>query len=158
MDLSENLMPLAPLLGTWKGSGAGEYPTIDSFEYTEELTFTNIGKPFLLYVQRTWSPTGTPMHTETGYVRMPSPGIVEMTLAQPTGQSELLEGTWEEENGGFRIVLDGRVLNTASAKVVDATKRAYTFIPGSLRTMFAMAAVGLPMTHHLASDLEPTAN
>lgn len=155
MDLSENLLPLAPLVGTWRGSGAGEYPTIDSFEYTEEVTFTNIGKPFLLYVQKTWSPAGAAMHTETGYLRMPTRGVVEMTLAQPTGQSELLEGTWEEENGGFRMALEGRILNTATAKTVDATKRVYTYLPGSLRTMFAMAAVGVPMKHHLASELAP---
>lgn len=157
MDLAENLRPLAPLLGTWTGSGAGEYPTIDPFTYTEELTFTNIGKPFLLYMQKTWSPTGAPMHTETGYLRMPALDVVELILAQPTGQTELLEGTWAAEGDGFRIVLDGAIVNSASAKTVDATKRAYTLRPGSLSTMFAMAAVGVPMKHHLASTLEPAA-
>ncbi len=163
MDLSQNLQPLAPLLNVWKGLGAGEYPTIDSFEYSEELTFTDIGKPFLLYVQRTWSPQGSPMHTETGYVRMPALGVVEMTLAQPTGQTELLEGTWEQTSDGFTVRLEGRIQNSASAKVVDATKREYVFSAAapegdgaSLTTRFAMAAVGEPMTHHLASRLRST--
>lgn len=160
MDLSENLRPLSPLLGVWKGHGAGEYPTIDSFEYSEELTFTDIGKPFLLYAQRTWSPQGAAMHTETGFVRMPAPGVVEVTLAQPTGQTELLEGTWEHTSDGFTIQLVGRILNSTSAKTVDATRREYVFSAaageaagGSLATSFAMAAVGEPMTHHLASEL-----
>lgn len=156
--LAKNLRPLAPLVGVWQGPGAGEYPTIEAFAYTEELTFTDVGKPFLAYVQRTWSPAGAPLHTESGFLRMPAPGVVEMTLAQPTGQTELLEGTWEETDHGFRMLLSGRVSNSASAKVVEATEREYILrAPPAARrgltTRFAMAAVGLAMTHHLASDL-----
>lgn len=153
MDLSQNLVPLAPLVGTWLGPGAGEYPTIDPFEYTEELEFADIGKPFLAYRQRTWSPTGAAMHTEAGFVRMPSPGVVEITLAQPTGQTELLEGTWEETAAGFRILLAGQIVNSATAKLVEATEREYVLAADVLTTRFAMAAVGEPLTHHLASDL-----
>lgn len=161
MELAENLRALAPLVGTWKGPGAGEYPTIEAFTYTEELRFTDVGKPFLAYMQRTWSGSGSPLHTESGFLRMPAPGVVEMTLAQPTGQTELLEGAWEETSDGFRMSLGGRVSNSASAKVVEATEREYVLSQrpgeaapqGVLTTRFAMAAVGLPMTHHLASRL-----
>lgn len=155
MDLAQNLTPLKSLVGTWAGNGQGEYPTIEPFSYTEELTFTNIGKPFLVYVQKTWSPKGDAMHTETGYLRMPAPGIVELVLAQPTGQSELLEGTFEADGDGFRIKLEGKIMNTSTAKTVDATERTYIYAPGSLTTRFGMAAVGVPMSHHLSSSLSP---
>lgn len=160
MALLENLRPLAPLVGTWRGPGAGEYPTITPFEYSEELTFTSTGKPFLVYQQRTWSPAGAPMHTESGFLRMPSPGVVEMTLAQPTGQTELLEGTWEATADGFQMQLTGTVVNSATAKTVDATTREYVLSgagsDAELLTRFAMAAVGQPMTHHLSSELRPS--
>ena len=68
-----------------RGPGRGEYPTIEPFEYTEELTYTDVGKPFLHYVQRTWSPAGEPMHVETGYVRVPGHDMIELILALPTG-------------------------------------------------------------------------
>ena len=34
----------------------GEYPTIEPFDYEEELTFEHVGDAFLLYEQRSWSP------------------------------------------------------------------------------------------------------
>ena len=153
MELHAQLEPLKALIGTWRGNGAGHYPTITSFEYTEELTFTNVGKPFLVYQQETWSPTGSPMHIETGYLRHPAPGVIEFVLAQPTGQTELAEGTITESDGGFTISLQARIMNAGTAKTVDATEREYTLSGDGLVTSFGMAAVGQPMGNHLRSQL-----
>ena len=153
MTLHPDLEAVAALLGTWRGEGSGEYPTIDPFEYTEELTFTDLGKPFLHYVQRTWSPAGAPMHTETGYLRVADGTSVELVLAQPTGQTELAEGPLAPTADGFAGTLDSRVVNAASAKPVEATRRHLVLAGDVLTTRFAMAAVGVPLTHHLASEL-----
>lgn len=156
MELHEQLEPLKAFIGTWRGTGFGHYPTITSFEYTEELTFTNVGKPFLVYQQRTWSPTGSPMHVETGYLRHPSPGIIEFILAQPTGQTELAEGTIETSPVGLTISLQARIMNSSTAKTVDATTREYRLVGDDLITSFGMAAVGEPMGNHLKSQLQRT--
>ena len=148
-----NLTPVASLLGTWKGEGAGSYPTIDDFSYYEEITFTDVGKPFLPYVQKTRGPSGAPMHTETGYLRVPGDGTAEFVLAQPTGQTELCEGTVHTD--GDTVVLEFRssLLNSATAKQVSSTHRRYEFVGDTVTATFAMAAVGQPMTHHLRSQL-----
>lgn len=151
--LAPNLAPLAALLGTWKGDGAGTYPTIDDFSYTEELTFTDVGKPFLHYIQRTWAPNGSPMHTETGYLRAPRDGVAEFVLAQPTGQAELCEGTVVAEADTVVVEFDSRVVGTATAKEVVTTRRRYEIAGDRMVTTFAMAAVGVPLTHHLRSEL-----
>ena len=151
MTLHPGLSAVAGLIGTWRGEGAGEYPTIDPFAYTEEVTFSDVGKPFLHYMQRTWSPAGAPMHTETGYRRLVDGSSVEFVLAQPTGQAELAEGPLAATADGFTCELASRVSNSASAKQVDGTERRIELAGDVLTTHFAMAAVGVPMTHHLKS-------
>ena len=154
MPLHPALKPVSGLIGTWRGAGRGKYPTIDPFEYTEEVTFAEAGKPFLVYVQKTWSPEGTPMHTETGYLRVSDGSAMEFVLSQPTGQTELAEGTLIPSADGFSCELQSRVMNSASAKQVDETRRTIELAGDVLTTSFAMAAVGVPMTHHLSSVLQ----
>ncbi|WP_231445556.1 FABP family protein [Brevibacterium zhoupengii] len=145
---------LQPLIGTWRGTGSGHYPTIEPFSYTEELVFRDVGKPFLVYQQRTSSPEGHPMHMETGFLRSPTPLSVEFVLAQPTGHTELAEGTLTSTEDGLVLELQSpQVLVAASAKSVQATARTYRLTNDQLSVDFSMAAVGATMTHHLHSDL-----
>lgn len=153
MDLHPALQPLAQLVGTWEGSGEGEYPTIRGFGYVEEISFTNIGKPFLEYRQRTWNANDVLMHVETGYLRVPSPDRVEFVVAVPTGQVELAEGTLEVSEGEIRLLLEAQVLNTSSAKPVEASARTYTLAGDSLSTTFDMASMGHRLQRHLTSYL-----
>ena len=66
-DVHAALGPLAALVGTWRGEGAGHYPTIADFRYREEATFGHDGRPVLRYAQRTWRlEEDLPMHVEAG--------------------------------------------------------------------------------------------
>jgi hypothetical protein len=146
---------LAPLVGTWEGSGSGEYPTIDDFAYSESITFTHVGKPFLAYTQRTKHPdTGAPMHSETGYLRVPRPGSLEIVMAQPTGLAEIYEGA--VVGGDAPLVIDVRstsISSTTSAKEVTITERTISVVGDDLHYTFRMAAVGQPLQHHLSATL-----
>jgi hypothetical protein len=156
MELHPALAELAPLIGTWRGEGRGEYPTIAPFDYGEEVVVTPArGKPYLVYEQRTFSlATGAPMHRETGYWRGVGPGRVEVVLAHPFGAVEVLEGTVAD---GVLRLASTSVRTTSSAKAIERIERDVEVAGEDLRYVVRMAAVGLPLQHHLAATLHRVA-
>ncbi|OKH85766.1 hypothetical protein EB75_15855 [Mycobacterium sp. ST-F2] len=153
-DLHPDVAVLAPLLGTWAGTGSGEYPTIASFDYLEEVTFGHVGKPFLAYSQKTRAADdGRPLHAETGYLRAPAPGRIEWVLAHPTGITEVLQGTISTDGEFVLDLATTDIGRTDSAKEVDALRRWFRLDGDTLSYNVRMAAVGIPLRHHLAAVL-----
>lgn len=148
------LEPISSLLGTWRGSGRGVYPTIENFAYEEEAIFGHTGRPFLVYSQRTWHPdTQRPMHSETGFVRILEDGSVEIVISHAFGVAELGEGTVIE--AGFETTSTS-LTSTATAKKVDAVTRRYELNDGALRYSIGMAFGGHPLQGHLEATLHRT--
>ena len=161
MDLHPDCAPLAFLIGTWKGTGSGDYPTIDPFRYREEVVFGHVGKPFLAYSQKTrHADTGEPLHAETGYLRAVGADQVEFAIVQPSGIVEMHVGSVQEKV--LQLSLHS-VQTTPAAKSVTDVRRevrvdaASSGDPVLVYDVF-MAAVGQPMTHHLRAELlqQPT--
>ncbi len=143
------------LLGTWVGEGKGDYPTVASFAYGEEVRFWHVGKPFLAYSQRTWSlDDGRPLHSEAGYWRPQPGGRVELVLAIPSGHVEVEEGTVS----GTTMSLTSRLVGaTSSAKEVTGLTRHVAVDGDRLTYVVSMAAVGQPLQEHLTATLTRTA-
>jgi hypothetical protein len=153
-----DLETLRFLLGRWEGAGIGGYPTIESFRFGQEISFSHNGKPFLIYTSRTWrldeeGQIGPPLGTESGYWRPRPDNQVEVMLAHPTGIVEIYLG----ELSGTRIEMATDVVaRTATAKEVTAGHRLYGLVgPGQdLAYAYDMAAVGQELQPHLSAQLK----
>jgi hypothetical protein len=157
-----DLAPLSFLLGRWEGVGKGDYPTIEAFDFVQEVTFTHNGKPFLIYNSRSWlleadGTKGRPLGMETGFWR-PRPGNhLEVLLTHPTGITEVYLG---QVSGTTIELATDAVVRTESAKEVTAGKRLYGLVASQregekdLAYAFDMAAVGQPLQPHLWARLQ----
>jgi hypothetical protein len=155
IDLHPDLAALAPLLGAWAGRGAGKYPTIQPFDYLEEIVFSHVGKPFLAYAQKTKAAAdGKPLHAETGYLRVPQPGHVELVLAHPSGVTEIEVGTYSVTGDLVEMEMSSTAIGLApTAKEVTALGRSFRIDGDELSYSVQMGAVGQPLQDHLAAVL-----
>jgi hypothetical protein len=152
-----DVAPLSALLGTWRGTGHGHYPTIADFDYFEEVTFTNPAtKPFIAYTQKTRSAEDDrPLHAETGYIRAGADGAWEWVMAQPSGFVEVYAGRLV---GTTLSLTSTVVIATPTAKSVTALERTFTWDDNILTYDLSMAAVGHDMQPHLHASLRRVAN
>ena len=140
-DLTLSVMDAASRTPAWPRccscSAAGRarasvgYPTIESFQFGQEITFSHNGKPFLIYTSRTWrldedGTIGAPLATETGFWRPQPDSELEVLLAHPTGFVEIYLG----EIAGTRIdMATDAVVRTASRpRKYTAGRRLYGLI------------------------------
>lgn len=144
--------PISYLLGTWRGEGAGHYPTIEDFTYSEESSWAHDGRPFLFYRQRTWNlATGAPSHSETGFWRPKEDRRIEMILAHNNGVIEVQHGTIE----GSRISVASTELASApTAMTIGGLARVFTVEGNTLRYELAMAFGEHASQNHLTAMLQ----
>jgi len=154
------LAALRDYVGLWRGRGRGGYPTIEDFDYAQEIRLSHDGRPFLAYESRAWlldaqSRPVRPAGRESGWwrpvVRDNGPtGELEVLLTTPSGIMELHLGRVD----GHKVELaTDAVMRTATAKEVNAGRRLYGIVDGALLYAQELAAVGQPMAPHLSARL-----
>ncbi len=160
------LAHLSWLIGSWVGVGLGQYPTIEDFRFGQEVTFATDGRPFLSYWSRSWELDDEgnrikPRGTESGFLRPRPDNGVEMLLAHPSGFAEVWVGHVIVDAIENAVITGARaelhtdvVARTESAKEVTGGTRLYGLREGNLLWTYDMAAVGQPLTNHLAAQLK----
>ena len=155
-NLHPDLMPLAWLVGSWRGKGRGEYPNVPGFGFAQEVSFNHDGRPFLNYFSRSWiiddnNEIIKPAASEVGFWRVKENNVLEVILAHNTG---IAEG-WVGIVKGAKIQLEmDQGYSSPSAKIVTAGSRLYGLVEGELFISYDMAAEGQTLQAHLWSSLE----
>jgi hypothetical protein len=150
-NLHPECAPIAWLLGTWQGNGHGDYPTIEPFQFGQEVIFTHDGRPFFHYMSRAWivDAEGGKVRDaaiETGFFRAKPEGNLEVVLTHNTGFVEIWYGHAEGAKVEIATDVVGR---TETAKEVTAGHRLYGLVEGELMWTYDMAAVGQKLQPHL---------
>ncbi|MEV4627725.1 FABP family protein [Micromonospora sp. NPDC049523] len=159
-DLHPALLGLLPYVGLWRGRGRGGYPTIEDFDYAQEIKISHDGRPFLHYESRAWlldadSQPIRPAGREVGWWRPVmvdgrATDEVEALMSTPTGIMELHVG----KLSGLKLELvTDAVVRTATAKEVSAGHRLFGIVEGALLYAQELAAVGQPLSPHLSARL-----
>ena len=155
-NLHPELMPLAWMVGTWRGTGRGEYPTIEPFTFEQEVVFNHDGRNFLNYYSRTWildddGKVVKPGASETGFWRPKENKTLEVLIAHSTGISE----GWVGVHDGPKIQLAmDQGYSAPSAKIVTSGSRLYGLVEGELFFAYDMAAEGQTLQAHIWSTLK----
>lgn len=143
--------PLAFLLGTWRGTGKGVYPTIADFEFEEELTVWHAGGGWIAHIQKTNAiDDGRPLHSEMGYWRLKEEGVVELVVTHSFGIVEMSLGHLEGTTLSLRAT---DFTATPTAKHIDAALRRFEVSGDELDYEVDMEFGGHPMQHHLRAAL-----
>lgn len=150
---------LEMLIGQWAGTGQGEYPTIEPFEYLETLNFDGDGRPSFLHYEtksqrrRAGQAEFVPSHWESGFIRILPTGEVELLNTQSSGRLERLVGSLEQTETGLLLQLhssgflnDPRMVETSRTIVVEGNTMHYS------QSMHTNAIA--EQAHHVKARLE----
>jgi THAP domain-containing protein 4 len=145
------------LEGTWRGDGSGYFPTIESFDYRETLTFERRDETTIFYEQRTekrlrGQTAFLTSHWESGFLRALESGSLELTNAQSGGRSEVLIGAIELTDLRIRMNFVSKVLTNDERMV--ASMRTFEIENDTLRYQMKMQTTRVAeLTPHLEAVL-----
>lgn len=144
------------LLGTWKGTGKGYFPTIDSFEYIEELVFEIDQKHDAIhYRQRTWLTNDqSPSHWESGFITPDEKDeqVFLISNAQVNGRHELLRGIFEESEAE-KVLHFHSVLLQHDPRMITSERR-FHIVGDQMSYIMKMATQKTPNhQQHLEAEL-----
>ena len=158
--LHPDLNPLAWLVGTWGGTGYGDYPGIEPFSFEQEITFSHDGRPFLQYSSKTKlidenNNVIRLSALEVGFWRVKPNNVLEVVIAHNTGLAEGWVGVFQPAK--IQLAFD-KGYTAPTAKNVDEGARLYGLVDGQLFTSYDMATTGHERQSHTWSSLERQVN
>ena len=159
-DPESQLKHLLPLVGTWVGQGHGEFPTIESFDYRETLSFRHrAGTSYLTYEQTTdlidAAGAPSPSHWEAGIICPQEDGSLILSSTHDSTRVEVLRGKFDPTEWPARFTMKFESVLHGNDPRLAASSREYSLNGAELRYVVRMATQKTPdLTIHLRALLK----
>jgi hypothetical protein len=139
------------LLGKWVGEGHAAYPTINSTNYTEELTFESCGEENKIeFNQKTlFKNENRHLHREFGFIFEKEKDVFTLISAQNNGRTEVLKGALETP---VKLVIDSTHFGNDEKPV--KTRREYYIENELLHYKLFLQTQNQPFQLHLEAKLK----
>ena len=152
------MLDLTSLIGTWRGEGKGEFPTIEPFRFDEIWQVTGRGDSGLVHYeqQTTIIPEGRPSHWESGFLIQEQDEDLQWTFADNSGRFGVFTQTHFAERGGNAWDLHMTTVQTHNDARVIALTRKLSFHGNHIHYKLFMAATTTTQPgalRHLTVDL-----
>ena len=160
------LEPISWLAGTWKGQGCGGFPTMDDFEFEDEMRIKTdlkgyVQEPLIHFEEMAWvldKEEKRFMHWETGYFKPDQDGRIQFYICHNTGRIEITYGKFEvlnSQNKSFEIHFNSEFIrNDKGTKFATKSNRKIILQDDTLTYSLAMSTEDVSeMNHHLTSKL-----
>jgi hypothetical protein len=147
------LEPVAFLVGEWEGDGVGLWA--GGFAYRDTLTFiadSDGQRPVIEFRQLTHGPGGARSHGECGYLIAVGDGEYHLTVAEPSGITEVLAGSLDEASGELRLV-SVEIGHSPTTDNVTAVARRWRLQGDELVTEVDIALNGETIAAHTRATL-----
>ncbi len=167
IKLLQVMSPLTMLIGSWSGQGNGKYPTMEPFEFSDQLNFKLLQdsyeqEPLIHFEQIAKVKEDSEFvfkHWEAGFLRPVDNGMIELQVTHNTGRIEIMEGRYERldtNRGQFKIRFTSTFLHNSVGLVeAHASERVWVLEENEIRCQQAMSTKDISqMTVHLNSILE----
>ncbi|MEO9801941.1 MAG: heme-binding beta-barrel domain-containing protein [Reichenbachiella sp.] len=138
-ELLEVIEPFTWLKGNWRGHGTGGFPTIEPFEFDDQMEFKLLEEdfkkePLIRFDETAWliaKGKHNFMHWETGFIRPLGDGTVQLYVSHNTARMEFTVGKFESvdhNSKSFKIVFSSIFLrNDTGLKNALQSKRTISF-------------------------------
>ncbi len=150
---------LSLLIGTWKGNGTADFPTIEKTKYLEELEFKFIGDDETMsFEQKTWKikdgDKSEPLHWESGYIISYPDDSFELFNAQNSKRVEVMKSSSINTDGNkLQLIFESKYFGNDERMV--KTSREFNVDENTLHfTMKMQTQNTSEFQKHLESNLK----
>ena len=161
-DILKIIEPISWLKGKWQGHGNGGFPTMDTFEFTDQMDFRILPEafnkePLIRFDEIAWlikNGNHDFMHWETGFFKPLSNGSIQFYVSHNTGRMEVTIGKFTSidiKSKSFEIIFESIFMrNDAGLKKAICSKRTIKLKNEKLTYSLGMSTDDLPqITNHL---------